>query len=129
MPDLSKYLELQSGSLRLESESIRYAFRNTTNKGSGFEKVLRDRIATFCPPHWRTTHGEIIDSYGQQTGQVDLAVVNSLHPRGNNDGRPETIMFDATVAVGEAKLSLTTTECDTAREIANKISLSAPCRQ
>jgi len=119
--NLSKYLELQSASLRLESESIRQIFQNTTNKGSGFEFILRDRISNFLPPHWRVTHGEIIDSYGTKTGQIDIAVVNSLHPRGAGRACPEIVMFDATVAVGEAKLLLTTNECDSARMIAENI--------
>jgi hypothetical protein len=119
--DLSRYLELQSTSLRNDSESIRIAFKNSTNKGSSFERILRDRIATFSPPDWRATHGEILDSHGVRTGQVDIAVVNTLHPKGYGDGRPEIIMFDAVVAVGEAKLSLTTSECDNALAVAQKV--------
>ena len=121
MPDLTQYLKLQSESLRIESESIKNAFNNTTNKGTGFEKILRDRIASFCPSDYRTTHGEIIDSYGNYTGQVDIAVVSSTHPRGKNDDAPEIILFDAIVAVGEAKLSLTTGECEKASAIAKRV--------
>lgn len=121
MSKATKYLQLQSGALRQESESLRLAFKNSTNKGSGFEVILRNRIRTFIPPHWNALHGELVDSFGTETGQLDLAVVNGLHPRGPNDGRPEPIMFDGTVAVGEIKMKLTTEQCDKSLEISKVI--------
>lgn len=122
MANLSEYLKLRSAALRLESESIRQIFQNSTNKGSGFEDILREQISTFLPPHWRVTHGEIVDSVGNQTGQIDIAIVNELHPRGYTNNRPEIVMYDATVAIGEAKLLLTTKELDSAYKIAQQIS-------
>jgi hypothetical protein len=119
--ELSQYLQLQSASLRLESEAIRRKFKNTTNKGSGFESLIRNQIDIFSPSYWRATQGEIIDSYGIRTGQIDIAVVSSSHPRGKDDGEPEIIMYDAIVAVGEAKLHLTTEQCESARKIVDKL--------
>lgn len=110
---LKLYLEKLSDKVLAETSVIRSSFRNTTNKGSGFEVVIRNLITAYTPATNIITHGEIIDTNGNQSGQVDIAIVQNFHPRGFEDGRPNIIFYDLITAIGEAKTFLDTTQLNT----------------
>jgi hypothetical protein len=107
---LTIYLEKLSAKVLAETSVIRSTFENTTNKGTGFEVVLRNLIEAYTPATNLVTHGEIIDTYGNQSGQIDIVIVQDFHPRGFEDGRPNIILYDFTIAIGEAKTKLDTTQ-------------------
>ncbi len=109
----SLYLEKLSEKILAETSLIRSNFKNSTNKGNGFEVVLRNLILAYSPATNLITHGEIIDTYGNQSGQIDIAVVQNFHPRGIEDGRPNIIFYDFILAIGEAKILLDTKELKT----------------
>lgn len=95
-----------------ETESLKIRFDNSTNKGNWFETIVRNFISTYTRNDTFITHGEITDSYGNKTGQIDFATVESMHPKGYNDGRPNIIIYDHLKTVGECKLLLNTSEFD-----------------
>lgn len=110
---LKLYLQKLSEIVYAETSIIRTSFNNSTNKGTGFEVVLRNLIATYTPATNFVTHGEIIDTFSNQSGQVDIAVVQDFHPRGHKDGRPNILLYDLVTIIGEAKTFLDTTQLET----------------
>lgn len=118
---VSPYLEHVSTALEAESHALREQFRTSPNKGAGFEAIVRGLLARFSPRTVFATHGEIIDSHGNESGQIDAAIVSEIHPRGHTDGRPNVLLYDGVLAVAEAKMSLDTQELGKAIDGAAKV--------
>ena len=92
---MSTYFKRLSEKVQIETLMVRDSFKNSTNKGNGFEVIIRNFISTYMPTNCRVTHGEIIDTWGNDDlGQVDIAVVSDFHPNGIGDGRPNLIFYD-----------------------------------
>ncbi len=99
--------------VKAETTLIRTTFNNNTNKGNGFEVVIRNLIRTYIPLTYNVTQGEIIDTFEKQSGQIDLLITQDFHLRGHFDGRPNLVFYDLLTALGEMKTSLTTAELGT----------------
>ena len=110
--NVGQYLETISESVLAQTKMIRASFTNSSNKGHGFEIIIRDLLDEYIANSNFVNHGEIIDSFGSKTGQIDFAILENLHPSGSTDGRPRILLFDAVHAVGECKLLLNTGELD-----------------
>lgn len=110
---LNLYLQQLSAQIKAETTVIRTTFKNNTNKGNGFEIVIRNLIKTYIPSTYNVTQGEIIDTFSQQSGQTDLLITQDFHLRGHSDGRPNLVFYDLLTALGEIKASLTTRELQT----------------
>ena len=110
--NVGQYLETISESVLAQTKMIRASFTNSSNKGHGFEIIIRDLLDEYTANSNFVNHGEIIDSFGSKTGQIDFAILENLHPSGSTDGRPRILLFDAVHAVGECKLLLNTGELD-----------------
>jgi hypothetical protein len=106
------YLNAISKGIEAETAIIRSSFENSSNKGSGFEIIIRNIISIYTSMNSFVTHGEIIDTFNNRSSQVDFAVVDTLHPKGYKDGRPNIIIYDCVKSIGECKMNLTTGEFD-----------------
>lgn len=116
---LKLYLQKLSEQVKAETYMIRQTFDNTTNKGNGFETVIRNLVRTYTPLTYNVTQGEIIDTNNHQSGQIDLLITQDFHLRGYEDGRPNLVFYDCLVALGEIKTKLTTGELATTIEASN----------
>ncbi len=93
--------------LRTEAESLRREFRNTTIKGSGYERKLVDVVVGLLPQSWRVGSGEVVDPYGRRSGQTDLVVALPSQPSLlHSDNGDWIFLSPAVVAIGETKLSV-----------------------
>ncbi len=118
---LTLYLKELSEQLIAETKLIRATFNNNTNKGNGFEVVIRNLITTYIPSTCNVTQGEIIDTFDNQSGQTDLLIVQNFHLRGHIDGRPNLVFYDLLTGLGEMKTNLTTKELGTTIFNSNEI--------
>lgn len=107
---MSFYLEKISDLVQFEARVIQDTFQNSTNKGTGFEIIIRTFISRYSESNFIITHGEIIDTFKHQSGQIDLAILQDSHPKGYNDGRPNILFYDLLLALGEIKMYLNATE-------------------
>lgn len=107
---LKRYLQELSEQIKAETKLIRTTFSNNSNKGNGFETVIRNLISTYLPSMYNVTQGETIDTFDTHSGQTDLLIVQDFHWRGHSDGRPNLIFYDLLTGLGEMKISLTTAE-------------------
>jgi hypothetical protein len=110
---LKLYLQELSEQIKAETKLIRATFNNNTNKGNGFETVIRNLISTYLPSMYNVTQGETIDTFDTHSGQTDLLIVQDFHWRGHSDGRPNLIFYDLLTGIGEMKTSLTTDQLQT----------------
>ncbi|HEX8332488.1 MAG TPA: DUF6602 domain-containing protein [Segetibacter sp.] len=119
---LKLFLDKLSSQVYAETSVIKASFENSTNKGSGFEIVIRNLLLNYSQGTNLITHGEIIDSFGNKSGQVDVAIAQNSHPRGYNDGRPNIVLYDLVTAIGEVKMSLNTAHLDSTIKNSNDVS-------
>ena len=118
---LKLYLQELSEQLKAETKLIRATFNNNTNKGNGFEIVIRNLITSYIPSTYNVTQGETIDTFDTHSGQTDLLIVQDFHLRGHIDGRPNLVFYDLLTALGEMKINLTTKELKTTINNSNAI--------
>lgn len=88
---------------------IRTSFRNSTDKGENAEEILSSFIHDYIPPVYRIGRGEIIDSFGNQSKQIDIIITNQYHPFISDYIRPSTFFIEGVACCGEVKMSLTNT--------------------
>jgi hypothetical protein len=83
----------------------------TNNTSANRETLCRLFLASHLPPKYRVTTGEIIDVSSNQTGQLDVVIVNEFAPLmtlAMTDSVIAPILADLVLGVLEVKTSLTT---------------------
>lgn len=108
IPEFLQHIENQ---MQQSLTETRLKFQNSTNKGSGLEKVLRDFLRDYLPRNKSVGHGEIIDSFNHRSPQVDVAIVFDDHPYTfKQDDTPSIFLIEGIGAIGEVKTVLTSDE-------------------
>lgn len=107
-PVLYDYFRRTSDSLRASSQQAG-ALGASANLGSAREVLVRDFLQGVVPSHLRVERGEIWDSEGKRTGQLDVLLVRSDTPRlplaANDSGG--AFIAEGVYAVVEVKSNLT----------------------
>lgn len=119
---VSAYFEAVSRMVAAETEIIRATFNNSTNKGNGFETIIKNFVKTYSPANFIVTNGEVVDTLSNKTGQLDLVIATDFHPKGHTDGRPNLVFYDMVCGLGEMKINLTKGELDNSVTRANAMS-------
>ncbi len=57
------------------------------NRGSGAEDAFRDFLSRHLPRRFDVGHGEVVDTHGARSGQVDVLIINEDQPF-RHGGRP-----------------------------------------
>jgi len=107
------FAEIQKG-MRNKLEELRSTFKQSGDKGSSVEKVVRDFLRNYLPRRLEIGTGEIIDSKGHRSGQTDIVIVNEDHPFTFTNNSPSLFFIEGVSAAGEAKTLLTSEELDRA---------------
>lgn len=107
IPELLKQLEAQ---MTHSLSEIRLKFENSSNKGTGLEGIFRHFLRCYLPRTKSVGHGEIIDSFGHRSPQIDVAITFDNHPFTFTENAAGIFMIEGVAAIGEIKTSLTTDE-------------------
>jgi len=67
---------------------VRETFKHSGNKGISNENYFADFLRKYLPRKYEIGNGEIIDSYGNRSGQTDIIIVNEDHPFTFTPNRP-----------------------------------------
>jgi hypothetical protein len=105
------FAEIQKG-MRNKLEEIRSTLKQSGDKGSSVEKVVRDFLRNYLPRRLEVGMGEIIDSKGHRSCQTDIVIVNEDHPFTFTNNSPSLFFIEGVSAAGEAKTLLTSEELD-----------------
>jgi hypothetical protein len=93
---------------------VRETFIHSGNKGTTNENNFSDFVRQYLPRKFEIGNGEIIDSHGNRSGQVDIVMVNEYHPFTFTSNKPGLFFIEGVVSAGEIKTTLTTNELENA---------------
>ena len=93
--------------MREKLGALRARFAHPGNKGAIAEETFREFLREYLPRRLAVGHGEVIDSQGGRSGQVDIVVATDDHPFTFSDDAPGLFLIEGTVGVGEVKSLLT----------------------
>ncbi|MEO1622289.1 MAG: DUF6602 domain-containing protein [Cyanobacteria bacterium J06632_3] len=88
----------------------RMKFSHSSNKGTSLESVFRQFLASYLPRTKAIGHGEIVDSFGARSPQVDVVITFDHHPYTFSETEPGLFFIEGVAAVGEVKSQLTSDE-------------------
>ena len=88
-------------------ELIREKYRHSGNKGSGVEQEVRAFLREWFPRTYQIGHGEVIDTNGLISGQLDVVVTNEHHPSIQEEAGAAQFMIEGVACAAEVKTTLT----------------------
>ena len=124
------FSELMTGlgeRLRQRLSDTRVSLRHPGDKGTHAEQALRDVLAQYLPRRLSVGQGEVIDTHGARSGQVDIVIANEEQPLIYPQGEPGLFFIEGVDAAGEVKSVLTSAEL--ARAIENSIKFKSLAAQ
>lgn len=89
---------------------VRETFKHSGNKGTNNENNFGDFVRQYLPRRMEIGNGEVIDSFGNRSGQADVVIVNEDHPFTFTPNRPGLFFIEGVLSFGEIKTVLTTQE-------------------
>lgn len=89
---------------------VRETFKHSGNKGTSNENNFSDFVRQYLPRRFEIGNGEIIDSFGNRSGQADIVIVSDDHPFAFSPNRPGLFFIEGVLSVGEIKTVLTSQE-------------------
>lgn len=87
-------------------EEIRAVYKHKGVAGTKAELEFSEFLRSFLPVHNRIGMGEVFDSKGQVSGQVDVVITNEHHPYVSDFSSPSSFFIEGVFAVGEVKSNL-----------------------
>ncbi|MCL1093301.1 DUF6602 domain-containing protein [Shewanella kaireitica] len=97
----------------LHLEEIRATLSHRGDRGSSAESILKDFLKEYLPPYNRIGEGEIIDTKGNQSTQLDIVITNDGQPFLNDLSGPELFIIEGVSCVGEVKTKLNSQDVNT----------------
>ena len=107
---LEEKLNRFQNELELKFEGIREQFEHSGNKGTNGEYIIKDFLKYYFSPQYQFGNGEVIDSKGRQSGQVDIVITNKYHPCISDYNIPSIFFIEGVSCCGEVKFLLTSAE-------------------
>ncbi|KAH0788501.1 hypothetical protein GPJ56_007557 [Histomonas meleagridis] len=110
-PPLKEHFEAQADILMSMARASDIELYVSNNDSSNRESFCRLFLSSHLPPGFRVTTGEIIDSYNNNTGQLDVVIVNDECPKLTIDATGSVIapiLADYVLGVVEVKTTLGT---------------------
>jgi hypothetical protein len=101
--------EVEDG-LRVSLRKARAQTRHPVTKGTTVEDAARDVLREYMPPNLSIGEGGVYDSYGDESGQMDIVIANGDQPFTFPPGRSGEYVIEGVSAVGEVKSNLTANE-------------------
>lgn len=90
-------------------DETRARLSHSGNKGDANESAFRTFLRSHLSPKYQIGQGEVIDSRGERSRQVDVAIADDEQPLPVTDS-PELLIVEGITAAGEVKTRLTTKE-------------------
>lgn len=107
---LRQVLDPADRRLRLALDSARARLEHSASKGSLLESELRKILRDHLPRSFDVGQGEVVDSLGSRTGQIDLLITNEHQPFRWGTDEPGVHIIEGISAGGELKAQLGTAE-------------------
>lgn len=112
--NLESALIAQESILRANLQQSRALFDHMGNRGTSVESAVREFLSKHTARHLTIGTGEVIDSAGTRSGQVDVVIANSDQPLLSPMHEPGLYLVEGVAAAGEVKSKLTTQQLENA---------------
>jgi hypothetical protein len=106
--------------LEASLDAVRADLDHSGNKGAALESALRAFLASHLSARFSVGQGEVYDSHGGRSPQVDVIVNTDDQPFVFAPEDVGSYMYEGVVAIGESKARLTSQEIDDAATKAEK---------
>ena len=110
---LIKKLAIIQQQIQLKLEEIREIHQHKGNKGANVEQIIREFLSVYFPADNRIGQGEIIDTEGNVTSQLDVIMTNQYHPYINDLSQPSLYFVEGVACAGEIKSVLNSQDLNT----------------
>jgi len=77
---ISELIKVASSRMQMDFELSRKKYGSPVDIGADRVAILKDFLVNYLPRYYGFGNGEIIDTDGNRTGQVDIIVCNQYHP-------------------------------------------------
>jgi len=111
-PDLLALMENSERRVTLDLEDARAAYSNSTERGNAMERAIADALRRHLPVRLGTARGEVIDSHGRRSRQVDVVIADETHPFTFEERGQGLFFIEGVVAACEVKSSLRVADLD-----------------
>lgn len=91
-------------------EEARGRLQQAGNRGDVAEHALRQFLSTHLPRAFDVGHGEVIDSFGERSRQMDVVITTPDHPYRHPSEEPGMFIVEGVLAAAEVKTRLTAEE-------------------
>jgi hypothetical protein len=106
MPDLKEKLAAIEYELAAGLAKARAELSHAGSKGARAEQILRRFLMEHLPRNVDCGQGQVIDSSGANSKQLDVIITNEYHPFRYSEDTPGLHLIEGVSAVGEVKASL-----------------------
>jgi len=107
---IEQYLLMQNKALNAKFEQIKTTYGDSDVKGGNNEKVIAEFIKENYNCNFISPNVEIIDSFGNRSDEIDIAVNNKYQPFSAEYGQP--LIAEGVDFVVQAKKTITSQEMD-----------------
>ena len=126
MKEIQRYFESQERQLTEQFEEIRKRHSHPGVKGHANEEAVAEFLEENYTAKYAVRNVQIIDSYGESTGEVDVCICNEDQPFGTSPG--QIVIAEGVDFVVQVKAVLTTKEiesvfenCDGVKKLQRKL--------
>lgn len=113
-PRFFKMLESEEERLQNNLKQTRKEFEHSGLKGDENEEAVRDFLKKYLPRTYNLGNGEIIDSKGHYSKEVDIAICNQFHPFTYSPNGRGVLFIEGVDGVVEIKSQLTDSHLEAA---------------
>lgn len=108
-----KKLSIVDKQLIHKLEEIQVSLSHNGNRGSSAEAVMREFLKVYLPSSNMIGEGEIVDTNGNTTTQLDIIIANDNQPYINDLREPGLFIIEGVDCVGEIKTNLNSNDIAT----------------
>lgn len=108
-------------------QEIRQTFAHPGGKGARAEDIFREFLHEYLPRRLGVGHGEIVDSFGERSGETDIVIVTEDHPFTFSPHSHGLFFVEGVCGAGEAKMTVDTGKLNDAIEKSSKFKSLESC--
>jgi hypothetical protein len=77
---LAEKFEALQKQMQARFEEIRVSHQHRTTIGTNVEAIVKEFLRAYLPNYHRIGQGEVIDTHGRISPQMDIVITNEFHP-------------------------------------------------
>ena len=121
MSNLEGLFRTASERMKLEFKEASQKYKTPDDVAQHREEIIMRFLKTYFPPTYQFGKGEVIDSEGHRSGQIDVVICNAYHPFTVSESGSGLFFSEGVVCAVEVKSDLSKKELERGLEQITKI--------